>query len=368
MEGDDTPVKRQRTSLVTFAHIGNRTYGDAHISPTSKRPLNHFTAVNDGKTDRPHTPRRASTHDGIRSPTRASFMSPTRASLARFNPHLLPPSTSSDRKLSLPAGSSIQLNWDNSRPEVSGEKILVNGRVTPVIMEERSGVNGGNLTSGAVRTTPDSKACANRDSLFNTPPKRRPQTPQFKAPTTAQSQASPAPGVRDSFPKAHEDSQEGSPTTPRAQLDAEAPNGALADMISNEDLTEKDDVHEHESDSLHTHPKRLFDGLSEVAKSRPSSTSKELGNEAPADPPEGLLFSSPSFRPCRMKQPDLNSSPPAPLHSPSSISRAPSLNLRTGLGPRKLVTKTSQFEPIQPGYLSVVSVQSFMGYITNQMH
>lgn len=368
MEGDDNPVKRQRTSSVTFANIGNRTYGDAHISPTSKRPLNHFTAVNDGKTDRPHTPRRASTHDGIRSPTRASFMSPTRASLARFNPHLLPPSTSSDRKLSFPAGSSIQLNWDNSRPEASGEKILVNGRVTPVIMEERSGVNGGNLTSGAVRTTPDSKAWANRDSLFNTPPKRRPQTPQFKAPTTAQSQASPAPGVRDSFHKAHEDSQEGSPTTLRAQLDAEAPNGALADMISNEDLTEKDDVHEHESDSLHTHPKRLFDGLSEVAQSRPSSTSKELGNEAPADPPEGLLFSSPSFRPCRMKQPDLNSSPPAPLHSPSSISRAPSLNLRTGLGPRKLVTKTSQFEPIQPGYLSVVSVQSFIGNITNQMH
>lgn len=368
MEGDDNPVKRQRTSSVTFANIGNRTYGDAHISPTSKRPLNHFTAVNDGKTDRPLTPRRASTHDGIRSPTRASFMSPTRASLARFNPHLLPPSTSSDRKLSFPAGSSIQLNWDNSRPEASGEKILVNGRVTPVIMEESSGVNGGNLTSGAVRTTPDSKAWANRDSLFNTPPKRRPQTPQFKAPTTAQSQASPAPGVRDSFPKAHEDSQEGSPTTLRAQLDAEAPNGALADMISNEDLTEKDDVHEHESDSLHTHPKRLFDGLSEVAQSRPSSTSKELGNEAPADPPEGLLFSSPSFRPCRMKQPDLNSSPPAPLHSPSSISRAPSLNLRTGLGPRKLVTKTSQFEPIQPGYLSVVSVQSFIGNITNQMH
>lgn len=357
MDGDDTPVKRQRTSLVTFANIGNRTYGDAHISPTSKRPLNHFTAVNNGTSDRPQTPKRASTHDGIRSPTRASFMSPTRASLARFNPHLLPPSTSSDRKLSFPAGSSIQFNWGNSRPEVSGEKILVNGRVSPVIMEERSGINGDNLTSGAVRTctTPDSKAWANRDSLFNTPPKRTPQTPQFKAPTTAQSQASPAPGVRDSFPKAHEDSQEGSPTTLRVQLDAEAQSGALADMTSNEDLIEKDDVHEHESDSLHTHPKRLFDDLSEAVKSRPSSTSKD-SNEAPADLPEGLLFSSPSFRPCRMKQPDLNSSPPAPLHSPSSISRTPSLKLRTGLGPRKLVTKNSQFELIQPGYLSVVPV------------
>lgn len=368
MEGDDTPVKRQRTSLVAFANIGNRTYGDARISPTSKRPLNQITAVNDGKTDRPRTPKRASSHDGIRSPTRASFMSPTRASLARFNPHLLPPSTSSDGKLSFPAGSNIQLTWDTSQPEVNGEKILVNGRVTPVIMGERSGVNGGNLTSGAVRTTPDSKAWANMDSLFNTPPKRRPRTPQFKAPTTAQSRASPAPGVRDSFPKAREDSQEGSPTTLHVQLDAEAQNGALADMISNEDLIEKNDVHEHESDSLHTHPKRLFDGLSEAAKSRPSSTSKELGNEAPADPPEVLLFSSPSFRPCRMKQPDLNSSPPTPLHSPSSISRAPSLKLRTGLGPRKLVTKTLQFEPIQPGYLSVVPVQSFMGNITNQLH
>lgn len=367
MEVDDTPVKRQRTSLVTFANIGNRTYDDAHISPTFKRPLNQITAVNDGKTDRPRTPKRASSHDGIRSPTRASFMSPTKAILARFNPHLLSPSTSSDGKLSFPAGSNIQLAWDNSRPEVNGEKILVNGRVAPVIMRERSGLNGGNLTSGAVRTTPDSKAWANRDSLFNTPPKRRPRTPQFKAPTTAQSRASPAPGVRDPFPKALEDSQEGSPTTLHVQLDVEAQNGALADMISNEDLIEKNDVHEHKSDSLHTHPKRLFDGHSEATRLRPSSTSKELGTEAPADPPEGL-FSSPSFRPCRTKQPDLNSSPPAPLHSPSSISRAPSLKFRTGLGPRKLVTKTLQFEPIQPGYLFVVPVQSFTGNITNQMH
>lgn len=359
MEGDDAPVKRQRTSLVTFSNIGNRTYGDAHISPTSKG------VVLDGKTDRPHTPRRTSTHDGIRSPTRALFMSPTRASLARFNPHLLPSSTSSDRKLSFPAVSSIQRNWDNSRPERNGGKIPVNGRVTPVILEERSGVIGGTLSTGAVRTTPDSKAWVKRDSLFNTPPKRRSQTPQFKVATTAQSQGSPAPEVRDSFPKAHEDSQEGSPTTLRVQLDADSQNGALVDIISSKELIEKEDVHEHESESVHTHPKRLFDGLSEVAKPRSSSTSVELGDEAPAVPPEGLLFSSPSFRPCGVKQPDLNSSPPAPLHSPSSISRAPSLKLRTGLGPRKLVTKTSQFEPIQPGYLSVVPVQSFMGNITN---
>lgn len=364
MEVDDTPVKRQRTSLVTFSNIGNRTYGAAHISPTSKGVSNHFTAVNDGKTDRPHTPKRASRHDGIRSPTRALFMSPTRASLARFNPHLLPSSTSSDRKLSFPAGSILQRNWDNSRPERNGGKIPVNGRATPVILEERSGVNGATLTIGAVRTTSDSKAWAKRDSLFNTPPKRRSQIPQFKAPTTAHSQASPAPEVRDSFPKAHEDSQEGSPTL-RVQLDADPQNGALADMISSKDLVEKEDVHEHESESVHTHPKGLFDGLSEFAKPTPSSTSEEIGHEAPADSPEGLLFSSPGFRPCGVKQTDFNSSPPAPLHSPSSISRALSLKPRTGLGPRKLVTKTSLFEPIQPGYLSVVPVQSFMGNITN---
>lgn len=361
MEGDDTPVKRQRTSLMTSATIGNRPYGDAHTSPTSKSAINHFTAVNDGKTNPPHTPKRASTHDGIRSPTRALFMSPTRASLARFNPHLLPPPTSSDRKLSVPAGSSIQRNWGDLRPELNGEKILVNGIVTPVIVEERSGTNGGNLTFGAARTTPDSKAWATRDRLFNTPPKRRPQTSQIKAPITAQSQASPASGMRDSLPKAREDSQEGSPTTLRVQLDAEPQSGALADIISNEDLIEKEDVYEHESESLHTHPKRLFDGLSEVAKPRPHPISKELGHEAAADPPQGLLFSSPSFRPWGMKQPDFNSSPPAPLPSSSPISGAPSLKPRTSLGPRKLVTKTSQFEPIQPGYLSVVPVQSFMG-------
>lgn len=355
MEGDDTPVKRQRTSLVTLSNIGNRTYADAPISPTSKGVLNHFIAVNDGKTDRPHTPKRPSTHGGIRSPTRALFMSPTRASLARFNPHLLPSSISSDRKLSFPAGNSIQCNWDNSRPERNEGKSPVNGRVAPVILEERTGVNGGSLTTGAVRTTPDSKVGAKRDSLFNTPPKRKSQIPEFEAPTTAQLQASPA--------KAHQDSQEGSPTTLLVQLDADHQNGALADMISRKDLIMKEDVHEHESKSVHSHPKRLFDGLSEVAKPRPS-TSEEFGHEAPADPPESL-FSSPSFRPCGVKQPDLNSSPPAPLHSPSSISRAPSLIPRTGLGPRKLVTKTSQFEPIQPGYLSVVPMKSFMGNITN---
>lgn len=362
MEGDDTPVKRQRTSLVTFVKNDNRPYGDAHTSPTSERVSNHFTTVNDGKTDLPHTPKRASTHDGIRSPTRASFISPTRASLARFNPHLLPSSISSDRKLSIPAGGSMERIWDDSRPELNGEKILVNGSVTPVVVEGRSVTDGGNLTAGAPPTTPDSKAWAKSNRLFNTPPKRRPQTPQFKAPTTAQSQASPASGVRDSLPKAREDSHAGSPTTLHVQLDAEPQNGALADRISNEDLIEKGDAYEHESESRYTHPKkRLFDSLSEVSKPRHSSISKELGHEAAADPPEGFLFSSPSFRPCGMKQPDLNSSPPVPLHSSSPISGAPSLKPRIGLGPRKLVTKTSQFEPIQPGDLSVVPMQSFMG-------
>lgn len=361
MEGDDTPVKRQRTSLMTFANIGNRPYGDAHISPTSKRTLNYFTAVNDGKTDLPHAPKRASFNDGIRSPARASFMSPTRASLARFNPPLMPPSTSSDWKLSIPAGSSTQRNWDDSRPGLNDEKILANGSVTPVIVEERLGTNGGNLTSGAARTTPDSKAWAKRDRLFNTPPQRRSQTPHSKTPTKAQSQAGSAPEVRDSPPKAREDSQGGSPTTLGVQLDAEPQNGALAEIISNEVLIEKEDVYEHEFESLHTHPKRLFDGLSEVAKPTPSSKSKELGHEAAAVPPEGLLFSSPTFRPWGMKQPDLNSSPPAPLPSSPPISGGPSFKPRTGLGPRKLVTKPSQFEPIQPGYLSVVPVQSFMG-------
>lgn len=355
MEGDDTPVKRQRTSLLTFANNGNGPYGDTHTSPTSKRVSNHITALNDGKTDLP--PKRASSHDGIRSPTRASFISPTRASLARFNPHLLPPSTRSDRKLSFPAGSSIQRNWDDSRPELNGEKILVNGSVSPVVVVEgRSGTDGGNMTAGAAHTTPDSKASAKMDRLFNTPPKRRPQTPQFKAPTTAQSQANPASRVRDSLPKAPDDNQEGLPTTLRVQLDAEPQNGALSDEISNKDLIEKEDVYEHESESLNTHPKqRLFGGLSEVAKPRPSSLSKELGHEAVADPPEEFLFSSPSLRPWGMKQPDLNSSLPAPLHSSFPITGAP--NLR----PRKLVTKNSQFEPIQPGDLSVVPVQSFMG-------
>lgn len=350
MEGDDTPVKRQRTSLLTFANNGNRPYGDTHISPTSERVSNHITALNDDKTD--PSPKRASSHDGIRSSTRASFISPTRASLARFNPHLLPPSTRSDRKLIFPAGSSIQRNWDDSRPELNGEKILVNGSVTPVIVVEgRSGTNGENMVAETAHTTPDSKVSAKTDILFNTPPKRKPQTPQIKVPTTAQSQASPASGVRDSLPRAPDDSQEGLPTTIRVHLDAEPQNGALADENSKKDLIEKEDVYAHESESLNTHPKkRLFGGLSEVAKPTPFSISKELGHEAVADPPEGFLFSSPSLRPWGMKQPDLNSSPPAPSHSSFPISGAPSLKPRIGLGPRKLITKNHQFD------LSVVPV------------
>ncbi|MCJ1349066.1 hypothetical protein MMC31_007302 [Peltigera leucophlebia] len=94
----------------------------------------HSAAVRDDKLDLPHTPERASTHDGIRSPTRASFTSPTRASLARFNSHPLPPSTSSDRKPPLPAGSRIQQNSKDSRPELNSVETPVNRSVTPAIL------------------------------------------------------------------------------------------------------------------------------------------------------------------------------------------------------------------------------------------
>ena len=352
MEGDDTPVKRRRTSLVTFASFGNRNYGDAHVSPIPKRASSHFAAVSDEKPDHlPDTPKRASTHDGIRSPIRASFMSPTRASLARFNPHLLPSSISSDRKPLPSAGSGIPRNSNDSRPEPNGEEILDNRSVTPAMLEETSGTGEGNLTAGADRTAPEPEAWTKRDGLFNPPAKRRSQTPQIKGPRTAQSQASPASGVRDSFPKAREENQEGSPTALRVQLDTEPQNGTSADRISNEDPIETEDAYEHESESLQTHQKRLFDGFPEVAKPRPSSISKELERQPAPDPSDELLIGSIG----------INSSPPAPLHPSSPISGAPSLNPRTGLGSRKLVTKTRQFEPIQLGVSYVVPVQFFMG-------
>ena len=354
MEGDDTQVKRQRTSLVTYASFGNRNYGDAHVSPTSKRASSHSAAVSNEKLDLPHPPKRASSHE-IRSPIRASFMSPTRASLARFNPHLLPP-TSSDGKPHLPAGSAIPRNSNDSRPQPNGEKIPIRRSVTPTILEERSGTGEGNLTAGADSTAPEPTAWAKRDGLFDTPPKRRSQTPQAIAPRTAQSQISPASKVGASLPEACEENQEGSPSAPRVQLSAEPQNGTSADRISNEDSTETEDVFEHESGSLRTNRKHLFDGFSEVAKPSPLSISKELGHEPAPAPPDGLLFSSPSIRPWGIKQPDPNSSPPAALHYSSPISGTPSLKPRTGLGPRKLVTKTRQFEPIQLGNSYVLPV------------
>lgn len=335
--GDDTPAKRRRTSLVTFASFGNRSYGDAHVSPTPKRASSHFAA---GRPDLPQTPKRASTHDGIRSPTRASFMSPTTASLARFHPHLLPPSTSSDSKLPFPAGSRTQSNWNDSRLELSGEKILVNRSVKPAIPEKGPGTDGGNSTAGADRTAPEPKG------LFNTPP--------FKAPGTAQLQVSPASGVRASLPKVPEDNQEVSPAALRVQLDPEPQNSTSVDQISNEDLIDTDDAYEHESEVLQAYPKCLLDGFSEIAKPRLSSISNELGHEPAPAPSDALLFSSPSIRPWGKEQLDVNSSPPAPLPSSSLVSGAPSLKPRTGLGPRKLITKTWQSEPIQLGSSYVV--------------
>ncbi|MCJ1349395.1 hypothetical protein MMC31_007635 [Peltigera leucophlebia] len=340
MEGDDTPVKRRRTSLVSFTSFGNRSYSDAHISPTTKRASSH-PPVSDDKPDLPHTPKRASTHDGIRSPTRASFMSPTRASLARFNPHLLPPSTSSDRKPPLPGGSRIQRNSKDSRPELNSGETPDNGSFTPATLQEKSGTDGRNPTAEADRTAPEPKTWAKTDGLSNTIPRRRSQTPQFIAPRMAQSQASPASEVGASLPKVREENQQGSPTALRVQLNAEPQNGTSTDRISNEDLMETEDLYEHQSGALQKHPKRLFDSFSEVAKSIPASISKELGHEPAPELPDGLLFSSPSIMPWGTKQPDLNSSPP--------VSGAPSLKPRTGLGPRKLITKTSQFEAVQLG-------------------
>lgn len=354
MEGDDTPVKRQRTSLVNFASFGNRNHGDAHVSPIPKRASSNSRAVSNEKLDLPQPPKRVSSHE-IRSPIRASFMSPTRASLARFNPHLLPP-TSSNGKPHLPAGSAIPRNLNDSRPQPNGEEIPIRRSVTPPIVEERSGTDGGNLAAGADPTAPEATGWAKREGLFDTPPKRRPQTLKFIVPRTAQSQKSPVSEVGAPLPEAREENHEGSPTAPPVQSRAEPQNGTSADRISNEAITETEDVVEHESGSLQNNRKHLFDGFSEVAKPSPLSIFKELGHDPSPDPPNGLLFSSPSIRPWGMKQPDPNSSPPASLHYSSPVSGTPSLKPRTGLGPRKLIEKTRQFEPIQLGNSYVVPV------------
>lgn len=276
-------------------------------------------------------------------------MSPTRASLARFNPHLLPFSTADGKPPPL-ASSRIQWNSKDSRPELNSEKTLLNKSVTPALLQEQSGIDGKNPTVEADWTAPEPKTWAGKNWLPDTTP-RRSQTPQ--------TQESLALEVGASLPKAREDNQQG-PATLQVQLNAEPHNSISADRMSNKDPVEMKDLHEHESEPLKAHPQRLFESFSEITKSVPASVSKELMYEPAPEPPDALLFSSSSIEPWGMRQPGLNSSPPASLNSTSPISGAPSLKPRTSLGPRKLVTKAWQFEAVQLGDSYAVPMQLFV--------
>ncbi|MCJ1250947.1 hypothetical protein MMC30_008176 [Trapelia coarctata] len=229
------------------------------------------------------------------TPSRASFLSPTKASLARFNPSLLPRPKS--------AGSGAQRR-ESLRPD---------GSNTP-----SRGLNPVALRTTTPPGSPDSNVAARIRTSTASPrrklqslgeglraaPRRRSRTPGRQTSPATLVRSSATPNLPESLTRAMEESEEVVQNTLDEQLELELQ--ASATKQSNRAAS---------SQGQRGRTVQSRDGEPELPL-----TPTQLGLEPAAEPPRGLLYSSPLRRAGKRKSSGIKSSPlkPRELASQSS--------------------------------------------------
>ena len=299
--------KRRKTSPSTSLEV--------HANSTSTRPQSR-----DGRAT---------------TPFRASYLSPTKASLARFNPNLLPSSsTAGTRRPNSRGSQGLDITQSS---EVNGAQVFADGTYTaarpvspsrdmPLVGTEISGrVNGGSPTQN-IQSVGEG---------LSTAPRRRSRTPgRYSSPRKRASY-----DTRASPPEAAMETDPAQGTLDELRRQEQAPN--LAESSNSTAETAQMGplgTAEGEDLELHTIP-RPFEGVApgigrnDDGEPRLPSTPTQLGLEPPPEPPKGILLSSPSRRPKRKTRASVKASP---LISRGSATKEIIVDSqeRSSLGPR----------------------------------
>lgn len=269
-------------------------------------------------------------------------MSPTKASLARFNPHLLPPLESAEGKQEGQASRQSPIFGEKKRlgPDVGGKSVNDTSTVpqqktqpVKIIGDPQESIEGEATASLGFGTAP------NGDGIHSCP--RRSQTPLMEPLS-----------VRELQPTVEQD--------PRASLDAVGgeQKNFLDSVPVHKASGSQGSISEHINPTIDTIEKDIeqADGpepvppftptknVPEDAEPRLPPTPSQLGLEAPASSPKGLAFSRPSRKSKKKKLSEVKSSPLKPRASSPAMKPAET----TGLGPRILVTSIQQSTTTQP--------------------
>lgn len=293
------------------------------------------------------TPTRAASEDGsLSTPARASFMSPTKASLARFNPHLLPPAISSEKKRQDLVNRQSQIFGEAQPPASNVEEKTVKDistapqqKTQPIraVADSQEPMEGGAIMSPGLGIAP------NGDAFHHS--SRKSQTPPRESLSAGQLQAAVEQDLRAFPPEAARDGEQISPDGDPVQKPP-GPQGSISEHI-NITIDTVENEKEQADGPKPGLPITPTKNVLEVAEPRLPLTPSQLGLEAPSSSPKGLSFCRPSRKLKRKKRSQVKSSPLKP-RDPSPVMKSVENPPPSGLGPRIPVTSTQQSKTTQP--------------------
>lgn len=283
-----------------------------------------------------NTQEQSPSHDGHAStPSRASYLSPTKASLARFNPHLLPSSTTTTTKRPSPRDSQVpDLRW---APAIDGAHTLVDGvhTIARPVTPSRDTTPPARVFTGQVNRGSPVRNIQSVSRGLSAAPRRRSRTPaQYASPpkhVPYNPGASPPQAATETDP-AHRTGNELVERDQAPHLAAEPDHTAERELAGPGIVGEEDF-------ELPTIPRPLGNSVDPGTRHdvdgepRLPSTPTQLGLEPPPEPPNGLLLSSPSRRPKRRTRTNAKSSPLKPKVS-TTIETVVDSQEQSSLGPR----------------------------------
>lgn len=262
-------------------------------------------------------------------------MSPTKASLARFNPHLLPPLVLVEQN---PRRSSRSQSIGNEqRPESNVGRKMVTGSPIALSQKPEHGkmmIEPKGMPEESVLVFSGATARVAGNEL-HTPPRgilHVPTTVPLGAETiqlaTSQDPRAPPPQATDN---------EAQPILEAFKDQLEVPQETILHHMNQRMQGSRDNMDHADQQEPVLSPTPTNKSTDSVMP-RLSSTPSQLGLEAQPSPPKGPLFDSPSRRPQRRKQtePHFSSKPRAPITVSKDIEKSSS----STFGPRILVVHT----------------------------
>ena len=293
---DSSPLKRRRTSPSAFISV------TAENTELGQPPQN---GVNPSKR-------------------RSSLMSPTKASLARFYPSLLPRAKPAEPPRPVTKEKHTSVEENSVRADGTNRKVKLNAKTPSEGLE--SGINGVEKRQGLPTT-----------------PRRNLKPPEEEPASTTKGHV-----VMNIAPRASPPEEERDAGTEVPGENGQQELVAEAADIGSTGVSIDPDSQESQIPSTPTQrrPQVPTSGIGIGEDGEPSlpSTPSQLGLEHPQVRPKGLLFSTPSRRPRRLRRSNAKTSP---LKSPAvpSGQYQKQESILASLGPRRYIANTPKPPP-----------------------